>query len=103
MDTRSVSHFRVVGLDTVLQYKDRRPKWIKLENKLMSDYDFTSLTDAAKAHLILIRLLAAVNENKLPTDPEWIGRQISAHGPVNLDGLFAQGFIEEWTEDEEKF
>ncbi len=75
-------------------YKNRRPPWIKLYNSLLDDYAFTRLSDASKAHLICIWLLAARLDNKIPNDADWIAKQIGAWEFVDIQALIGAGFIE---------
>ena len=86
--------FSVKNFEKFQQYKDRAPPWIKLYNELTDDYAFCQLSDTAKAHLVLIWLLASRTSNRLPCDPDWIAKKISAQSPVDLDELFEAGFIE---------
>jgi hypothetical protein len=79
-------------------YKDRNPPWIKLHVSLLKDYEFSSLPDAAKSHLMSIWILASMMENRIPNDPEWIERQINSTEPIDLDLLIETGFLIE-TED----
>ena len=46
------SFFSVTNYDSQQHYKDRGPTWIKLYNRLLDDYGFAQLPDAAKWHLI---------------------------------------------------
>ena len=87
-------YFRVKNFERFQHYKDRSPPWIKLYNDLLDDYAFTCLQDASKLHQILIWLVASRTGNKLPADPDWISRKISATEPVDLDVLERAGFIE---------
>ena len=85
---------RVVNLGKYQHYKERRPPWVKLHRTVFSDYAFSRLQDASKAHLMLLWLLASEYENQLPFDAEWIGRKIDANTPVDLDELVSAGFLE---------
>lgn len=85
--------FSVKNFERFQHYKDRAPPWIKLYNELLDDYEFGSLPDASKMHLIAIWLLASRSENKIPFDPIWVGRRINANEPVNLQLLVDRGFI----------
>ena len=76
------------------QYKDRDPKWIKLDGLLLDDYEFTRLDDAAKYHVIGLRLLAAKLANKIPNDAEWLKNKLSATELPNIQLLINAGFIE---------
>lgn len=85
--------FSVKNFDKFQHYKDRAPPWIKLYNELLDDYEFGSLPDASKMHLIAIWLLASRSANKIPFDPMWVSRRINANDPVNLQLLADRGFI----------
>ena len=85
--------FSVKNYHQQQHYKDRGPTWIKLYNRLLDDYGFAQLPDAAKWHLIGIQLLASRHANRIPADPAWLARQIGASGPIDLDVLERAGFI----------
>ena len=85
--------FSVTNYDQQQHYKDRGPTWIKLYNRLLDDYGFASLPDAAKWHLIGIFLLASRHNNRIPADPAWLARQVGANGPIDLAVLERAGFI----------
>jgi hypothetical protein len=85
--------FRVKNFERFQHYKDRSPPWIKLYNELLDDYEFGCLRDASKMHLVAIWLLASRSDNKLPYDPAWIAKRISATDKVDLDALARAGFI----------
>jgi hypothetical protein len=57
--------FSVTNYDQQQHYKDRGPTWIKLYNRLLDDYGFANLPDAAKWHLIGIFLLASRHNNRI--------------------------------------
>jgi hypothetical protein len=82
------------------QYKDRDPKWIKLDRELLNNYAFTQLCDQFKYHVIGLRLLAAQIGNKIPNDPEWIRGRISASTAVDTKALITAGFIEPYDGEE---
>jgi len=75
-------------------YKDRSPPWIKLHNALLDDYAFCNLTDASKAHLLAIMMLASRTNNKIPADPDWISRKIGATDKIDLKILIDSGFLQ---------
>jgi hypothetical protein len=85
--------FSVTNYDQQQHYKDRGPTWIKLYNRLLDDYGFAQLPDAAKWHLIGIFLLASRHANRIPADPAWLARQVSACDPIDLSVLEHSGFI----------
>ena len=87
-------YFRVVNFEKFQHYRDRTPPWIKLHASVLRKYEFTCLDDAAKAHLMLIWLLASRMKNRIPYDPVWVADQISAKVPVDLDELQELEFIE---------
>jgi hypothetical protein len=88
------STFHVKNYDKFQHYADRTPPWIKLYNELLDNYEFGLLPDASKAHLIAIWLLASRSKNKIPLDPKWVAKRISASEPVDLTILRNAGFIE---------
>lgn len=77
-------------------YKDRDPPWIKLHRKLLGNYAWAKLPDVAKAHVVGLWLIAARHDNKIPADPVWIGRQMGANDPVDIERLVESGFLEPW-------
>jgi hypothetical protein len=89
----SQATFSVRNFDRFQHYKDRSPVWIKLYNELLDDYAFGLLPDASKMHLVAIWLLASRSANRIPLDPLWVARRISATDPVDLDLLRNAGFI----------
>ncbi len=85
--------FSVTNFEKFQHYRDRAPPWIKLYHDVLDDYRFARLPDAAKAHLMGIWLLASRTDNKIPLDPEWVGKRIGATATVDLDALRDAGFI----------
>jgi len=86
--------FSVKNFERFQHYKDRSPPWIKLYNELLDDYSFGLLPDASKLHLVAIWLLASRSNNRIPHDPNWIAKRISATEKVDLELLRTSGFIE---------
>ena len=87
---------------TFQQYKDRNPQWIKFHLAVLDDYDFQRLPDTAKAHLLLIWLLAARVDNRIPNDPAWIAQRIGVRQKnLQLERLLKDGwlFVRDGTED----
>jgi ribosomal protein L12E/L44/L45/RPP1/RPP2 len=89
-----VKTFSVKNFERFQHYKDRSPPWIKLYNELLDDYSFGQLPDASKLHLVAIWLLASRSNNRIPHDPGWIAKRISATEKVDLELLRTSGFIE---------
>lgn len=74
-------------------YADRSPPWIKLHRSLLDDYEFSSLQDASKAHLMLIWVLASQCEGKVPEDPKFLQAKLSLDKQPDLQALVDQGFL----------
>lgn len=89
-----MTYFKIKNFEQFQHYKDRAPIWIKLYNALLDDYEFGCLSDASKAHLMLIWLLASRHKNRLPYDTRWVAQRISATEEVDLKELLSAGFIE---------
>jgi len=86
--------FSVRNWDAFQHYKDRNPPWIKLHNHLLDDYEFESLPDNTKCHLLCIWMLASRTNNKMVFDNSWVKRKIGANSTVDLDLLESLSFIE---------
>lgn len=59
-------------------YKDRNPPWIKLYTELQGKWEWVTLPDTAKAHLVGLWMLAAQMGNRIPDDPGFIASKIGA-------------------------
>ena len=79
--------FSVRNWEAFQHYKDRNPPWIKLHNHLLDDYEFESLPDNTKCHLLCIWMLASRTNNKMMFDNSWVKRKIGANSTVDLDLL----------------
>jgi len=88
-----MDYYTVKNWEKFQHYKDRSPPWIKLHRDLLRDYEFSCLQDASKLQLMLLWLLASQLDNKIPTDPEWITRQLGLSDKLNLKPLIDNGFI----------
>lgn len=89
-----MKYIRIKDWEKHQHYKDRNPPWIKLQNALLIDYEFSTLSDASKLQLILLWLLASQMENKIPADEAWIKNNIKTTGKIDLKPLETLGFIE---------
>jgi hypothetical protein len=89
-----MKYFRIRNFDRYQHYKKGNPSWIKLYLAILHDYEFSLLSDAEKLQVILIWLLAAKANNRLPWDAHWVQREISTSAPVDLTRLYDMGFIE---------
>ncbi len=97
-----MERIRVVNWEKFQHYGARRaPPWIRVYNSLIDKYEWGRLSDASKAHLIGIFLLASRYQNSIPADARFIADRIQAKTPIDLDELMAQGFIEHCPEVEE--
>lgn len=74
-------------------YADRSPPWIKLHRGILDDYEFSSLPDASKAHLMMIWLLASAKDGRIPSDPAWLSRRLATTETIDLDALVQAGFL----------
>lgn len=74
-------------------YKKRNPPWIKLHRTLVEDYAFAALKDKTKAHLILIWVLAAATEGRIPHDAAFIAKRINASETLDLQAMITAGFL----------
>lgn len=87
------AYLRVKNWEQFQHYADRSPPWIKLHRSVLDDYEFSSLPDASKAHLMLIWLLASSNDGRIPSDPAWLTRRLATTETLDLDVLVAAGFL----------
>lgn len=85
----------VKNWDKFQHYKRRCPPWIKLHRSILSDYAFTCLHDASKAHLILIWIYASNHEGRLPRDSGHLKRALGLKTAPDLNYLIEQGFLVE--------
>lgn len=88
----------VPNLNKHQHYKDRRPPWIKLHASLLSDYDFSLLTDQEKYQIIGIWLLASQLDNKIPHNEKWLCGQIQA-SKINLKKFIELHMLERHASD----
>ena len=56
--------FRVANWEQYQHYRNRDPAWIKLYARLLDHYQFASLPDTTKWHLVGIFLLASKQGNR---------------------------------------
>jgi hypothetical protein len=78
-------------------YKDRSPPWIKLEKRLLDDYEFASLPIASKALAPLLWLLASEEiGGEVRLDTEWLSfrlRWALSDIESGLTPLIEKGFV----------
>lgn len=88
-----MTYLRVKNWDKFQHYKDRNAPWIKLHRALLDDYDFASLSDAARGHLMLIWLLAVSYDGRIPSDAGFLARKLATTETIDLRVLISKGFL----------
>lgn len=88
-----MEYLYVKNLEKWQHYKDRTPPWIKLHRDILNDYEFTTLEDHQKAHLMLIWVVASQMDNKIPNDPAWLARKIGATTDIDTSILIKKDFL----------
>lgn len=89
-------YLRVSNYEKYQHYKDRRPIWIKLKVDLLSDYDLNKQKPSTRLLAILLILLAATQDNKIPYDLEWMAEELHMSvGSVaaGVESLVTIGFL----------
>ena len=87
----------VVNWGKFQQYKDRNPPWIKLHTSLLDDYEFQRLPGDAKWQLLLLWLVAARQDNRIPDDREWLASFFHVDpNELKIDLLVDRGWLEVW-------
>jgi hypothetical protein len=89
-----VKYLRVKKWDEHQHYTDRDPPWIKVYNRLLDDYEFLALSEAAQSQLMKLWLLAARTDNKIPFDMTFIASKIGAKSAVDVEGMIVAGWLE---------
>lgn len=74
-------------------YGKRRPPWIKVYAKLLTNAAFLGLPEAAQAQLMKLWILASQMAHPLPNNPKQLAGLIGAPGRLYLDALVAAGFL----------
>ncbi len=87
-------YLKVKNWEEFQHYKDRNPPWIKLHRALLDNYEFCALTDAQKAHLILIWIHASQNEGTVPNDSRFLERKLSCTD-LDVSVFVKAGFLYE--------
>lgn len=72
-----MTFLRVKNWERFQHYSDRRPPWIKYHVELLDDHGLQLLPTNARLVYSLILLVAARTDNNIPSDPQYIGRQIA--------------------------
>jgi hypothetical protein len=89
-----VEYLKVKNWEKFQQYNDGRPlHWIKVFRAILTDYDFTQLSDAEFGRLVKIWLLASQVKNKIPNDPKWIADKCSMRQKPNINTYIQLGML----------
>ena len=89
-------YLRVTNYEKHQHYKDRKPIWIKLRVDLLSDYQLNKQKPATRLLAVLLILLAAQQDNKLPYDLDWMAEELHmSAGSVaaGVESLVSIGFL----------
>ena len=81
------------GWETFQHYKRRNPPWIKLHRSLLDDYEFSSMSEKSRLHLVLIWLYASQNNGKVPNDKKFLERKLDIVD-LDLEEIVSAGFLE---------
>lgn len=84
--------FAVQDWDKFQHYSKRNPPWIKLHRSFLDNYDFCSLSDTCKAHLMLLWLYASQNDGLIPNDVRFLEQKLSISG-LQLQVFVQRGFL----------
>ena len=85
----------VVNWGKFQHYKNRNPPWIKFHTSLLDDYEFQRLPDGAKWQLLLLWLVAARQDNRIPDDREWLASLFHVtEDDLQMDLLVDRGWLE---------
>jgi hypothetical protein len=89
-----MKYLRVKKWDEHQHYTDRDPPWIKVYNRLLDDYEFLALSEAAQSQLMKLWLLASRTDNRIPFDMTFIAAKIGAKSAVDVEGMIVAGWLE---------
>lgn len=73
-------------------YGKRNPPWIKLHRALIDDYEFCTLPDIAKGHLMLLWLYASQNNGRVPADAPFLENKLTIRN-LDFEVLITHGFL----------
>ncbi len=93
-----MDYIMVVNWGKFQHYKNRNPPWIKFHTSLLDDYEFQRLPDAAKWQLLLLWLVAARQDNRIPDDKEWLASLFHVFpDDLEVELLIDHGWLERGT------
>lgn len=90
------AYLRVKNWESFQHYTDRRPPWIKYHIAALDDYELTQLEPLTRLVYKELLLLAAVTDNNIPNDSEWIAKKVSLEKSVidaGVENLLFAGFL----------
>ena len=70
------TYLRVTNYERYQHYKNRRPIWIKLYVDLLDDYQLKKQKPHVRLLAMLLLLVAAKQDNRIPHDPEWLAQEL---------------------------
>lgn len=88
-----MEYLTVKNWEQFQHYSDRSPAWIKLHRAILDDYEFCRLSDATKALLMLIWVLASQQNGRIPNDPEYLKNKLSLESTPDISILIEKGFL----------
>lgn len=91
----SVSNF-----SELQHYRDRNPVWIKMYVRLLDNDEFLDLPEVSQRHLMMLWIVAAKTNNRLPDNPKRLAQAIKARGKVDIALLLRSGFLRRLTAEE---
>jgi len=89
-------YLRVTNYEHYQHYKDRKPIWVKLYVDLLDDYQLNRQKPAVRLCALLLILVAAKQDNKIPHDHEWLAANLHMGvGSVaaSIETLVSIGFL----------
>ena len=92
-----MKYLKIKNWDTWQSYRKDRPgapPWIKVHRNLMSNMEWSMLTDSEKGHLISIWILAADRNGRIPSDPNMLRKMCQLDNPPDTNKFIDLGFIE---------
>jgi hypothetical protein len=85
--TYKPQYLRIRNWERFQHYKDRRPPWVKYHVELLDDYELLHLPVESQLVFDRLLLLAAMTDNNVPHDPNWIA------GKTNLERDVVQNAV----------
>ncbi len=92
-----MKYLTVSNLKRFQHYTKRRPPWIKLHAEFLDNYQFLALSDASKAHLMLLWVVASLLDNRIPYDLKFLSTKLRTSRPLrhsDVEALVQGGFIQ---------